>query len=85
MIIGTPLLTGPGTISTIIILTEAHGRLVVLAAAAANLLVAWAALLAAGSIARVLGPNMIQLLSRVMGLLLLAIAVQYVRDGIAGG
>lgn len=85
MIIGTPLLTGPGTISTIILLTEAHGRLVVLAAAAGNLVVAWAALLAAGSIARVLGPNMIQLLSRVMGLLLLAIAVQYVRDGIGAG
>jgi multiple antibiotic resistance protein len=84
MIIGTPLLTGPGTISTIILLTEAHGTLVVLVAALANLLVAWAALLAAGAIARVLGANMIQLLSRVMGLLLLAIAVQYVRDGIAG-
>ena len=82
MIIGTPLITGPGTITTIIILAEEHGRLVVLGAIVANLVVCWATLLASGAIARVLGPNLIQLLSRVMGLLLLAIAVQYVRDGL---
>lgn len=84
MIIGTPLITGPGTISTIIILAEAHGRWLVLAAIAANLAICWAALLGSGAIARVLGPNLIQVLSRVMGLLLLAIAVQYVREGLAG-
>lgn len=84
MIIGTPLITGPGTITTIIILTEEHGRLLVLAAIAANLAVCWATLLASGWIARVLGANLIQILSKVMGLLLLAIAVQYIRDGLAG-
>jgi multiple antibiotic resistance protein len=84
LIIGTPLITGPGTITTIIILTQAHGRLLVLAAIVANLVVCWVMLLASGAIARVLGANVIQVLSRVMGLLLLAIAVQYVLDGIGG-
>jgi multiple antibiotic resistance protein len=85
MIIGTPLITGPGTISTIIILAEANGRALVLAAILANLVICWTMLLASGLIARVLGTNVIQILSRVMGLLLLAIAVQYVRDGLTGG
>jgi multiple antibiotic resistance protein len=84
IIIGTPLITGPGTITTIIILAQAQGRALVLAAIVANLLVCWATLLAGGRIARVLGPNVISILSKVMGLLLLAIAVQYVRDGIVG-
>ncbi|MFN2431588.1 MAG: MarC family protein [Gemmatimonadota bacterium] len=84
MIIGTPLITGPGTISTIIVLSVAHGRLLVLAAIVANLLVCWAMLMGAGWIARILGTNVIQVLSRVMGLLLLAIAVQYVLDGVRG-
>jgi multiple antibiotic resistance protein len=84
LIIGTPLITGPGTITTIIILTEAHGRALVLAAIVANLLVCWLMLMGSGAIARILGANVIQVLSRVMGLLLLAIAVQYVLDGIAG-
>jgi multiple antibiotic resistance protein len=85
IIIGTPLITGPGTITTVIILAQAQGRALVLAAILANLLVCWVILLASGRIARALGPNVIQILSKVMGLLLLAIAVQYVRDGVAGG
>ena len=85
MIIGTTLITGPGTISTIIILAEANGRALVLAAILANLVICWTMLLASGLIARLLGTNVIQILSRVMGLLLLAIAVQYVRDGLTGG
>lgn len=85
MIIGTPLITGPGTISTIIILAQANGRTVVLGAILANLAICWAALVASGWIARVLGRNVIEVLSRVMGLLLLAVAVQYVRDGLGGG
>ncbi len=82
MIIGTPLITGPGTISTIIILAESHGRMLVLEAIVANLVICWFMLLASGWIARILGMNVIEILSKVMGLLLLAIAVQYVRDGI---
>lgn len=85
MIIGTPLITGPGTISTIIILAEAHGRGLVLGAIAANLAICWMALLASARIARLLGDNVLQILSKVFGLLLLAIAVQYVRDGLSAG
>lgn len=84
IIIGTPLITGPGTITTIIILTEAHGRALVLAAVAANLAICWVTLMASGWIARILGLNVIQILSKVMGLLLLGIAVQYIRDGLEG-
>ncbi len=85
IIIGTPLITGPGTITTIIILARADGRPLVLGAILANLLVCWVTLLAGDRIARALGPNVIQIVSKVMGLLLLAIAVQYVREGLAGG
>lgn len=80
--LGTPLLAGPGAIAaTMLYSRQAHdlgGTLSVVLAIAAVLTVVYLALRYASVFARVLRHNGIELLSRVMGLLVAAIAVQLV-------
>jgi multiple antibiotic resistance protein len=47
------------------------------------LVVTWALMLIAGSVSRLLGVTGLNVVQRVMGILLCALAVQYVIDGIA--
>lgn len=83
--IGVPLLAGPGAISLVIVDAQqaAAGERVLLSAtilvAAA---IAWAALLAADPIGRVLGRTGINIFTRLMGLLLAAVAVEYIATGL---
>jgi multiple antibiotic resistance protein len=84
--LGTPFLAGPGAIVAIIVLSRQHpgivDRLAVAAGAALALLVVLAALRFASALGRLLRPSAIQFLTRIMGLLLTAIAVQLVADAI---
>ena len=84
--LGTPLLAGPGAIAaTMLYARQADGigdLLVVVAALVAVLLVIYVALRYANLVARVLKDNGIHLLSRVMGLLVAAIAVQLAAEAV---
>jgi multiple antibiotic resistance protein len=86
--LATPLVAGPGAIATAIVLAEKHpgaaGRVSVILAIVAALLVVGVALLAAERVSRSLSPALISFLTRVFGLLLSAIAVQLVVDGVQG-
>ena len=85
--LGTPLLAGPGTIAaTILYMRRAQGiggNLSVVLALLAALAVVYVVMRYSVVIGRVLKTNGIDLMSRVMGLLLAAIAVQLVAGGIA--
>ncbi len=82
-----PLLTGPATISTVMIYAQKMHHLweravlvgygVVIGAAA------WAAFAASERIARVLGRTGINVMTRLMGLILAAMAVELIADGLA--
>jgi len=84
--LATPLLAGPGAIAAVIVLTKRYedtaGRLAVLAGIVAAVVVVAVGLLLADLIARVIRPSVIQLLTRVLGLLLAAIAVQLIVDAV---
>lgn len=86
--LGTPLLAGPGAIAaTMLAMRRADTTaesVSVLLALGGVLLLAWAALRYSLVIGRVLKVNGIHLVSRIMGVLLAAIAVQLVAAGIAG-
>jgi multiple antibiotic resistance protein len=86
--LATPLVAGPGAIATIIVLvrqnTEAAERVGVGAGLVLALATVGAALLAAQWLARVLPASFVSFLTRVFGLLLSAIAVQLVVDGVRG-
>ena len=85
--IGTPLLAGPGAIvATIVLIRQHHGlveRLAVIGGLVLALLVVLAALRFAAACARFLRPSAIHFVTRIMGLLLTAIAVQLVVNAVA--
>jgi multiple antibiotic resistance protein len=81
-----PLLTGPATISTVVIYAErAHTWLQTLALVGYGLVIALATALCfalAEPIARVLGKTGINVMTRLMGLILAALAVEVMADGL---
>ncbi|MFA6608206.1 MAG: MarC family protein, partial [Sphingomonas sp.] len=81
-----PMIAGPGSIASVMLLmgrNEGIERsLVVLAALATILLLTLVALLAAGPIMRVLGAKIEAVITRLLGVLLAALAVQFVIDGV---
>jgi len=84
--LATPLLAGPGAIAAVMVLTrryeEASGMIGVLLGIVAAAVVVAVGLMLADRIARLLPPSVIQLLTRVLGLLLAAIAVQFIVDAV---
>ncbi|HTM79248.1 MAG TPA: MarC family protein [Devosia sp.] len=81
-----PLLAGPGAISAVILLTTGATTQLeywaVLIAIVVILALAWLTLLVAIPIQRLLGVTGLAVVSRVVGILLAALAVQFVFDGI---
>ncbi len=81
-----PLLTGPGTISTVIIYAStAHSWVQVVYLLISSLLVAitcYGALVLASPISRLLGQTGINIVNRVMGMLLAAVSVEIIVDGL---
>jgi multiple antibiotic resistance protein len=81
-----PMIAGPGSIaSAMLMMQRAHGlsaHVVVLAALVANLAIMMAALLAAGPLMRFLGYRVEAVITRLLGVLLAALASQFVIDGI---
>ena len=81
-----PLLTGPATISTMVIYAEKTRHwweLAILVAYGVVIGIAvWIAFSLAGRIARVLGKTGINVMTRLMGLILAALAVEVMSDGL---
>ena len=81
-----PMIAGPGSIASVMLLmarsTGLERSAIVLAALAANLLLMLAALLAAGPLMRVMGAKIEAVITRLLGVLLAALAVQFVIDGL---
>ncbi|QKD79385.1 MULTISPECIES: MarC family protein [Actinomyces] len=85
--LGTPLLAGPGAIAAAMVAVESApapvtGWVSVTLAIVVVHVITWLALRFSLTLHRVLGEAMILVLTRVMGLLLAAIAVQMIGDGI---
>jgi len=85
--LATPLIAGPGAITTIILLTDkASGslaaELVIFAVLAVVIGLVMAAFLLAGLFERALGETGINVVTRLLGMLLAALSVQFVVDGI---
>jgi multiple antibiotic resistance protein len=84
-----PLLSGPGAIASTLLLTNQAGgeyaRLGLLAVVIGLVyLIAWFLLRTAEQLMTRLGESKIHILTRVLGIVLAALAVQYVLDGAAG-
>jgi multiple antibiotic resistance protein len=81
-----PMIAGPGSIASIMLLSaRADGTvegLVVLSAMTAVILLTLVALLAAGSLMKLIGAKLEAMITRILGVILAALAVQFVLDGL---
>lgn len=81
-----PLIAGPGAIASIMLFFAEHEGLaergMILLGAGANLALCLIAFLMAGPLSKIMGPTIGNMLTRVFGILLAALAAQFVVDGI---
>jgi multiple antibiotic resistance protein len=82
VVIATPILTGPGVITTAIVLTSKYGCATILVSGAIALLLTWILLRKSELLIQLVGKTVIDIFSKVIGLLIGALAVEFVMDGI---
>lgn len=81
IIVATPIMTGPGVITAAILFTQEYGFLLVVIAGVIALAATWALLRIAPSIVKLVGVNALNITSKIVGLLLAALGVEYMFQG----
>lgn len=83
-----PLIAGPGAIASIMLyfaqyqtITE---KMIILGGAGANLLICFAVFWLAGPLTRLMGKTVATMIERILGIILAALAAQFLIDGIKG-
>jgi len=79
---GTPLIAGPATLTTTLVLVGAYGYFPVILSLVVNILLAWAIFSQADRIIRIIGISGSRAFAKIAALLLAAIAVKMIRSGI---
>jgi multiple antibiotic resistance protein len=82
VVIGTPLLCGPGAITTVMLLSKDYGFLIPFIAIALSLVATWLVLYYSENIQRILGDVVTDIMGKVLGMLVAAIAVNIIANGI---
>ncbi len=80
--IGTPLTVGPGTMTTLLLLSTQFPLWIVLVSLALNIAIAWVVFLSSDPIMKFMGQGGIKAMSKVFSLLLAAIAVSMMIKGL---
>ena len=81
IIVATPIMTGPGVITAAILFTQEYGYAEVILAGMVALIATWALLRLSPSIVRLVGVNALSITSKIVGLLLAALGVEYMFQG----
>jgi multiple antibiotic resistance protein len=82
--LGMPLIAGPATITTLLLIAQTLGLAVALVALAVNLVFVALAFAASEWLGRLVGSTGLRAVSKIIALLLAAIAVNMIRRGITG-
>ncbi len=82
--LGTPLITGPAVLTTTLMMMNSFGVGATLVAVVLNMLFVWLTLAKADMIIKGIGPSGTRAFSKIMYILLAAIAVMMMRHGITG-
>lgn len=80
--LGVPLLVGPAVLTTLLVLSDHYGIIPAILSLMLNLLVVYIMLSAAQPIIRVIGRSGVNAVSKIVSLLLAAIAIMMIRIGI---
>jgi multiple antibiotic resistance protein len=84
IVIGTPLLCGPGAITTVLLLSEQNGMFITAVAIALRLIATFLVLRFSCQIQKMLGECVTEILAKILGMLVAAIAVGSIADGVIG-
>jgi multiple antibiotic resistance protein len=84
VIVATPILTGPGVITTAVLFSEEFGMLPVLLAGVISLAITWLLLSNSAVVMKYAGNQSINIMSKIVGLLIAAMAIEYIFTGAAG-
>lgn len=83
-----PLIAGPGAIASIMLYFAQHddfaSKMIILGGAGANLLICFMVFWVAGPLTRLMGKTVATMLERILGIILAALAAQFIIDGIKG-
>ena len=84
-----PMLAGPGAIASVMLFmsgdgTTLGGQVALLAGLGANLLLCLVIFMAVGPLMRLIGDTLAAMITRILGVILAALAAQFIFDGIAG-
>jgi len=82
--LGTPLITGPATLATTLMIMNSFGPMVTLVSVILNMFFVWFTLVKSDAIIKIIGTSGIRAFSKIMYILLAAIAVMMIRHGITG-
>lgn len=78
----SPLIVGPGAITATVVISAQHGILITTIAVLLAMLICLILFLSARMIHRIIGDQAADLLSRLMGVFVAAIAIAYIRSGV---
>lgn len=82
--LGTPLVTGPAVLTMTLMMMDAHGPIPTFSAIALNMVIVWLTFQYTDFFVRIIGEAGMKALSKIMYILLTAIAVMMMRKGIMG-
>ena len=82
VIIATPILSGPGIITAAILFSEQYGLIPVIVSSIIALIVTWVLLRLSPTIVRYIGIQPLEIVSKIIGLLLTAMGVEYILKGV---
>ena len=80
--LGIPMIAGPAVLTTLMTLARTHGYALTVTAYVLNLVIVWAALRWAALVGRLLGEGGGRAITKVLSLVLAAIAVTFIRRGV---
>lgn len=82
VVIGTPILCGPGTITTVMLLSKQYGVIVVAISTALCLFASWIVLRYSQQIRDLMGDTITEVIAKMLGMFTAAIAIKIISDGI---
>ncbi len=82
--LGTPLITGPAVLTTTLMMMNSFGAAATLVSLILNMFFVWLTLVKADVIIKFIGPSGIRAFSKIIYILLAAIAVMMIRHGVTG-
>ncbi|MDD5465353.1 MAG: MarC family protein [Candidatus Omnitrophica bacterium] len=82
--LGTPLITGPAVLTTTLMMMNSFGPAATLVSLILNMFFVWLTLVRADVIIKFIGPSGIRAFSKIIYILLAAIAVMMIRHGVTG-